>query len=80
MREPFGNGRDLLQRSQYGYGGRGTRMAPVPQPRVTAAVNYQETPTPSFSVEGRPPSASTLSPLLRVRHGSVFGMSYFFAA
>ncbi len=35
MREPFGNGRDLLQRSQYGYGGRGTRMAPGPQQRVT---------------------------------------------
>jgi hypothetical protein len=39
MREPFRNGRDLLQRSQYEYRGRGTRMAPVPQPRVTLTLN-----------------------------------------
>lgn len=39
MREPFGNGRDLLRRSQYEYGSRGTRMAPVPQLRVTGTAS-----------------------------------------
>ncbi len=75
MREPFGKGRDLLQRSQYGYGGRGTRMAPGPQPRVTAAVAAAR----AFEARRRP--ADSLEVLAVVGHAIVNGkceMSFYY--